>query len=224
MTLKGAGEAPSTGAPLIFVNGDQAYEIECEIEIDPDTRAGLILFYDRQLYCGLGFDDKNFVTHQYGIERGRPANPHGARMLMKVINTRHIVSFHTSGDGGKTWKRFDRGMEVSGYHHNVRGGFLMLTCHPGSLAEAVRDPGATALRRPLGPGSPLRCGRDDKLPPPPSPARPPPRCSTSRPSPAPWSRRVRQRRRPRRRRPWPASSRCSTTPTSAPTARTTSRP
>ena len=45
---------------------------------------------------------------------------------MRVVNTRNIVSFHTSGDGGKTWKRFDRGMDVSGYHHNVRGGFLML--------------------------------------------------------------------------------------------------
>lgn len=132
LTLKGAGEAPSTGSPLIFVNGDQAYEIECEIEIDPETRAGLILFYDRQLYCGLGFDAKNFVTHQYGIERGRPANPHGSRMLMRLRNNRHIVAFHTSGDGGKTWKRFDRGMEVSGYHHNVRGGFLMLK--PGIYA------------------------------------------------------------------------------------------
>ncbi len=132
LTLKGAGEAPSSGSPLIFVNGDQAYEIECEIDIDPETRAGLILFYDRQLYCGLGFDAKNFVTHQYGIERGRPANPHGAKMLMRLRNTRHIVSFHTSSDGGATWKRFDRGMEVSGYHHNVRGGFLMLK--PGLYA------------------------------------------------------------------------------------------
>lgn len=135
LTLKGAGEAPSSGAPLIFVNGDPAYEIECEIEIDPDTRAGLILFYDRQLYCGLGFDEKNFVTHQYGLERGRPANPHGARMLMRLRNDRHIVSFHTSGDGGATWKRFDRGMEVSGYHHNVRGGFLMLK--PGLYAAGA---------------------------------------------------------------------------------------
>jgi xylan 1,4-beta-xylosidase len=132
LTLKGSGEAPSSGSPLIFVNGDQAYEIECEIDIDPETRAGLILFYDRQLYCGLGFDAKNFVTHQYGIERGRPANPHGSKMLMKLINTRHIVSFHTSSDGGKTWHRFDRGMEVSGYHHNVRGGFMMLK--PGIYA------------------------------------------------------------------------------------------
>lgn len=132
LELTATGEAPSTSSPLIFINGDQAYEIECEIEIDPGVRAGLILFYDRKLYCGLGFDPKNFVTHQYGIERGRPANPHGQRMIMRLRNNRHIVSFHTSGDGGKTWKRFDRGMEVSGYHHNVRGGFMMLK--PGLYA------------------------------------------------------------------------------------------
>jgi hypothetical protein len=29
--------------------------------------------------------------------------------------------------------------------------------------SAVRDPGAGVTRLPLGPGSPLRCGRDDKL-------------------------------------------------------------
>ena len=45
---------------------------------------------------------------------------------MRVTNDRHIVSYHISGDGGRSWTRFDRGMEVSGYHHNVRGGFLML--------------------------------------------------------------------------------------------------
>ncbi|WAC49328.1 family 43 glycosylhydrolase [Asticcacaulis sp. SL142] len=129
--LKAAGEAPSSGAPLITIVGDPAYEIECEIEIDDGARAGLILFYDTKLYCGLGFDGKNFVTHQYGIERGRPAHQFGQRMFMRLRNDRHIVTYDTSSDG-QTWKRFDRGMEVSGYHHNVRGGFLMLK--PGFYA------------------------------------------------------------------------------------------
>ena len=52
--------------------------------------------------------------------------------MMRLTNRRHIVSLHTSGDGGRTWHRFDRGMEVSGYHHNVRGGFLSLK--PGLYA------------------------------------------------------------------------------------------
>jgi beta-xylosidase len=126
LTLKAAGTAPSSSSPLLLIAGDLGYQFECDIEITPGGTAGLLLFYDEKLYCGLGFDETRFVTHQYGIERARPANPHGRTMRMRVTNNRHIVSFHTSGDGGKTWKRFDRGMEVSGYHHNVRGGFLML--------------------------------------------------------------------------------------------------
>lgn len=124
--LAGKGLAPSSGSPLLLTAGDTSYSFECDIECPPSGRAGLILFYDDRLYCGLGFDEERFVTHQYGIERARPANPHGSRMVMRVTNRRHIVTFDTSGDGGTTWHRFDRGMEVSGYHHNVRGGFLML--------------------------------------------------------------------------------------------------
>lgn len=126
LLLSARGKAPSDSSPLLLIAGDPAYQFECDIEIEPGGVAGLILFYDEKLYCGLGFDEQRFVTHQYGIERGRPANPHGRRMRVRVMNNRHIVTFDTSGDGGKTWIRFDRGMEVSGYHHNVRGGFLML--------------------------------------------------------------------------------------------------
>ena len=139
--FSGKGDAPSSGSPLLLTAGDPSYMFECDIEIAPGGRAGLILFYDDRLYCGLGFDAGRFVTHQYGIERARPANPHGARMRMRVTNRRHIVTFDTSGDGGKTWRRFDRGMEVSGYHHNVRGGFLML--RPGLYAAG---PGAAKFR------------------------------------------------------------------------------
>lgn len=126
LLLDARGTAPSDSAPLLLIAGDQAYQFECEIEIAPGGTAGLLLFYDDKLYAGLGFDEQRFVTHQYGIERGRPANPYGRKLRMRVTNNRHIVSYHLSGDGGASWQRFDRGMEVSGYHHNVRGGFLML--------------------------------------------------------------------------------------------------
>lgn len=126
LILQARGKAPSDSSPLMLIAGDQAYQFECDVELGTGTTAGLLLFYDDKLYCGLGFDEKRFVTHQYGAERGRPAHSNGRRMRIRVTNDRHIVSFHTSGDGGATWKRFDRGMEVSGYHHNVRGGFLML--------------------------------------------------------------------------------------------------
>ncbi|KQW86338.1 family 43 glycosylhydrolase [Brevundimonas sp. Root1279] len=130
--LKAAGRSPKDGPPITFVQGEQAYQIEVDVEIDPGTTAGVVLFYDRALYAGLGFDGERFVTHQYGLERGRPANPHGRRMRLRMTNDRHVVTFHHSGDDGATWTKFDRQMEVSGYHHNVRGGFMML--RPGLYA------------------------------------------------------------------------------------------
>ena len=50
---------------------------------------------------------------------------------MRIKNDRHIVTCYHSADG-RTWSKFDRQMEVSGYHHNVRGGFMML--RPGLYA------------------------------------------------------------------------------------------
>lgn len=129
--MKAKGTAPSNCSPLTFVQGDQGYVLECEIEIDPGAVAGIVLFYDRQLYAGLGFDPAKFVTHQYGIERGRPPHAYGSRMHLRLTNAFQNVYFDTSSDG-VNWKRFDRGMEVSGYNQNVRGGFMML--RPGIYA------------------------------------------------------------------------------------------
>ncbi len=139
--LRGRGVAPSSGSPLLLTAGDRSYQFECDIELGAGCTAGLILFYDDKLYAGLGFDEARFVTHQYGIERGRPANPHGRHMRLRVTNHEHIISYHSSGDGGATWQRFDWGMEVSGYHHNVRGGFLAL--RPGLYAAG---PGTSIFR------------------------------------------------------------------------------
>jgi beta-xylosidase len=137
LILKASGTAPKDSSPLLLIAGDPAYQFECDIEIVPGGTAGLLLFYDEMLYCGLGFNETQFITHQYGMERGRPANPHGRRMKLRIANKRHIVAIHTSGDDGRSWQRFDRGMEVSGYHHNVRGGFLML--RPGLYSAGVGE-------------------------------------------------------------------------------------
>ena len=53
---------------------------------------------------------------------------------MRLTNAYQNVYFDTSPDG-VNWRRFDRGMEVSGYNQNVRGGFMML--RPGMPVKAV---------------------------------------------------------------------------------------
>jgi beta-xylosidase/lysophospholipase L1-like esterase len=126
LVLTAKGQSPADSSPLWFVTGDHAYEVEVEIDADPGATAGLLLFYNRRLYVGLGYSDKNFIMHSYGIERPGAKPPHVGRTLhLRLRNDRHIVTIHYSVDG-KTWDRYDRGMEVSGYHHNVGYDFLSL--------------------------------------------------------------------------------------------------
>jgi beta-xylosidase len=64
--------------------------------------------------------------HRYGLERNGQPVVRGNRCRMRIANDRHIVTIHTSGDGGKTWQKYGVQMEVSGYHHNVAYDFLSL--------------------------------------------------------------------------------------------------
>jgi xylan 1,4-beta-xylosidase len=126
LVLKGKGTSPADSSPLWFVNGDHAYEMEVEIDADPNASAGLLVFYSRKLYAGLGFSARNLRLHLYGMDRtsAKPA-PLGQHMWIRLRNDRHIVTLDYSADG-KKWERYDRGIEVSGYHHNVAYDFLSL--------------------------------------------------------------------------------------------------
>ena len=126
LILKGKGSQPKDCSPMSFRAGDLAYEIETGIEISGGVQAGLLLFYSRRLYCGLGFNGGNFVMHRYGTERelDKPADV-ANRLYIRLTNDRNVVTIHTSPDR-KTWTKFGTQMEVSGYHHNTMGEFLSL--------------------------------------------------------------------------------------------------
>jgi beta-xylosidase/acetyl esterase/lipase len=126
LVLKAKGAGPADSSPLWFVNGDHSYEIEVDIDADPGATAGLLLFYSRRLYAGLGFSAKNFIMHSYGLDRPGAKPPQiGGRLHIRLRNDRHIVTMFYSVDGA-TWERYDRAIEVSGYHHNVAYDFLSL--------------------------------------------------------------------------------------------------
>src|SRR3546814_20517483 len=100
LILTARGTAPVDSSPLLTIAGDQAYRFECDIEIAPGGTAGLILFYDDRLYCGLGFDAERFVTHPYGIQRARPRNPHGRRMRKRRTHRRHYITSDNNRNRG----------------------------------------------------------------------------------------------------------------------------
>ena len=137
--LQAKGTEPRDSSPISFIAGDTAYEVEADLEIDAHARAGLLLFYSRRLYCGLGFDDEHLVMHRYGLERSG-AKPAGIsrRLRLKIKNDRHIVTVHHSVDG-ESWTKYGVQFEVSGYHQNVAGDFL-------SLRPAIYAAGAGEVR------------------------------------------------------------------------------
>jgi xylan 1,4-beta-xylosidase len=126
LRLAGKGTQPFDCSPMSFIAPDVAYRVSVDIELQEEAQAGLLLFYNKRLYCGLGFDAKGFVMHRYGLER-RSALPAGInrRLYLRIENNRHIVTIYFSADGQR-WSKFGVQMEVSGYHHNVAYDFLSL--------------------------------------------------------------------------------------------------
>jgi beta-xylosidase len=134
LVLQGKGSAPRDSSPLTLIAGDQAYEVEVEMEIGPGAVGGLVLFYSDRLYAGLGSNGEALVMHRYGEERpvAGLAPGKGGKLWLRLRNDRHIVTLHHSRDG-RDWEKYGVQMEVSGYHHNVAGKFLSL--RPGLYAS-----------------------------------------------------------------------------------------
>nr|WP_317894022.1 family 43 glycosylhydrolase [uncultured Sphingomonas sp.] len=132
LTLAGQGTGPADASPLLFVAGDCSYEVRVEVELDGATRAGLILFYNEKLFCGLGVGSEKLHAYRIGQEERWPAGaPIDTRRLhLRLVNDEDVVTFYYSRDG-KRWTK-ERSFEVAGYNHNVADGFLSL--RPGLYA------------------------------------------------------------------------------------------
>lgn len=134
--MRAKGTVPGDCSPLSCISGDQSYQVEVDIRVDPGVEAGLLLFYNRRLYAGLGTGDKGLMMHRYGLQRlrGTAAGQRdkagtaarAEKLRIRLTNIRNILTIHTSDNGGKDWQKFDVQMEVSGYHHNVAYDFLSL--------------------------------------------------------------------------------------------------
>lgn len=126
LRLSGQGKGPADASPLLFVAGDRSYEVTVEVEIQGDAQAGLLLFYNEKLFCGLGLSDGKLHAYRLGQEeRWPPGGPASVRrMYMRVRNDENIATFFYSQDGVR-WTK-ERSFEISGYNHNMADGFLSL--------------------------------------------------------------------------------------------------
>jgi xylan 1,4-beta-xylosidase len=139
LVIAAKGATPADASPLTMLVGDRRYEAEATLEPEGGAQAGLTLFYNERMFCGLGFDGATMSTFNYGEEQRWMRQPASARRVrVRVTNRDHVVTFHYALDGG-SWVQHPWQMETSGMHHNVFGGFL-------SLKIAIHCAGAGRVR------------------------------------------------------------------------------
>jgi Beta-xylosidase len=136
LVLAGKGSSPADSSPLCFILGDRSYEAEVSIAPSGTAEGGLFLFYSERMFCGLGLSGGELRIYRYGFEERWARNALGAASIrIRMRNEGNIVTWHYSLDGGKSWLKHPWQMEVSGFHHNVFGGFLSLKVALASCGE-----------------------------------------------------------------------------------------
>lgn len=137
LVLKASGTSPKDAAPLTLLCGEHAYEIEVEIERDATATGGLLLFYSEKLFAGFGFSEEKMIEYWKGdITAFDRQTPIGRKFFLRMRNNHHVVTVWYSADA-QNWTKHWMQYEVSGYHHNVGGGFLSL--RPALLATGTGE-------------------------------------------------------------------------------------
>ena len=125
--LSAKGTGPADTSPLCVLTGDHSYEVEVDIELGSgSTEAGLLLFFNNRLFCGMGIDGERMLSYSGGIRTHwrEPASP-ARRMRLRIRNDEHIVTSWYRLPG-EDWVRHAIRYETSGYHANTMGDLLSL--------------------------------------------------------------------------------------------------
>ncbi len=130
---------PGYSNPLTVNPRDLAYEVETEMVMEGEIHAGLILFYSPDAYITLGLTpDSTLLKNKHSFQAGQGQHLSGdnipyteKRIRLKIRNDRQDASFYYSMPD-EEWIKLERSDDVSGFQHNVHGGFSSI--RPGFFA------------------------------------------------------------------------------------------
>ncbi len=132
LILTAQGDAPGNSSPLACIPMHRGYEVEMSVELlSPAATAGLMLFYGPSAFAGLGVSAAGVIAcnNHWGIARLEEA-PTAGHVRLRIINDHHSVALAWciggDEDGEAHWRQPNCWSDMSGYHHNVFGGFMGL--------------------------------------------------------------------------------------------------
>jgi xylan 1,4-beta-xylosidase len=123
LLIKGIGSSIENTQPLTIMPVNNSYQVTVNVSNgSAGTKGGLVLYYNSKYYVGLEFTD-NAIYRLYNGGRGRMVSGITQdNIYLRLTDDHHDLLCYYSLDG-KEWKRLDFVTELSGYHHNILGGW-----------------------------------------------------------------------------------------------------
>jgi xylan 1,4-beta-xylosidase len=104
---------------------DHNFEVTVKLEPEKGVEAGLILFYNQKVFAGIGIKDGFIFTLSRGEMTSNPMVEAPRARYFKLKLFEFDLTMQYSEDGF-SWKTYPNSLEVSGYQHNMLGGFSSL--------------------------------------------------------------------------------------------------
>jgi len=124
LVLRCKGEGPADSSPVLCIPVNHSYEADVLVTVPEGAEAGLIVFYGPDCYAGVGLGGGRIFHLRRGA-RSSAAPLDSSSVWLRLRNEHHELSLYYSPNG-RTWTKMEKGIETSGYHHNVFGGFVSL--------------------------------------------------------------------------------------------------
>lgn len=123
LTLKASGKTLEETSALTTPVGSHSYTVEVDVEMQQESTAGLLLFYNAEHSTGILLSPEG-ISARLATGSSHSFQEKGAtRATLRIVNDRQEVDFYYKLPG-KPWRRTEESAEISGMDHNVLGGFL----------------------------------------------------------------------------------------------------
>ncbi len=126
LVLRGCGASLEETVPLACIPMHHAYDASIEVELPDDgTEAGFLLFYSHDCRIGLGASAGRIRQILRNWPQDIACPEVGRHLKFRVVNREQEAWFYLLNSAGEEIAR-PMVIEVSGFHHNVFGGFVSL--------------------------------------------------------------------------------------------------